>query len=244
MKYIQWLSIGLSLAMVSAAVGLGDRATAQIAPVHLSLRQTIIDFFNRDDAEDRSRGGAGTSRGPGEQSADEPFCILTPGRNETVWHQQPLFVTHGPINRIAVRQKADDRTQPNNPEIWSYLPTTNADRLMVTKIDPLQPGKVYEWLFYDTSGEDLLYRLPFTVMAAGEERNQITTDLAQLETELTEAGDSVEAIAQAQADYFLAKDMPADALQILFAIEQPSADLVALRTETVETICSFRLGRS
>ncbi|MGB3310497.1 MAG: hypothetical protein WBG32_02430 [Nodosilinea sp.] len=244
MKYIQWLSIGLSLAMVSAAVGLGDRATAQTAPVHLSLSQTVIDFFNRDDVEDRSRGGAGTSRGPGEQRASEPFCILTPGRNETIWHQQPLFVTNGPINRIAVRQKADDRTQPDNPEIWSYSPRPDADLLIVAKTDPLQPGNRYEWLFYNSLDDNVIFLLSFTVMPAGEERDQITTDLAQLEAELTQEGASIEAIAQAQADYFLAKDMPADALQILFAVEEPSADLVALRTETVETICSFRLGRS
>lgn len=244
MKYIQWLSIGLSLAMVSVAVGLGNQVAAQTAPAHLSLRQTVIDFFNRDDVEDRSRGGTGTSRGPGEQQADDPFCILTPGRNETIWHQQPLFVTHGPINRIAVRLRANDRTQPNNPEIWGYSPRPDAARLMVAKTDTLQPGNRYEWLFYNSQNDKVIFRLSFTVMADGAERDQIATDLAQLEAELTHEGTSIEAIAKAKADYFLANDMPADALQILFAVEEPSADLVALRTETVETICSFRLGRS
>ncbi|MGP1383500.1 MAG: hypothetical protein ACTS2F_08055 [Thainema sp.] len=240
MKYIQWLSsIGLSLAIVPAAVGLGNQATAQTAPIHLSLRQTMIDFFSRDDAEDRSRGQAGTSRGE-----EESLCILTPGRNEIIWHQQPFFAVQGAINRIEVREPWKDLTQPAPPILGVDRTMPNADGFVLTHFGDmaLQPGTDYEWLFYDTLDDDILYLLPFSVMEAGEERDKIATDLAQLEAELTQEGATTEAIAQAQADYFLARDMPADALQSLFAIEEPSADLVALRTETIETICSFRLG--
>ncbi|TVP65884.1 MAG: hypothetical protein EA342_13330 [Leptolyngbya sp. LCM1.Bin17] len=239
MKYIQSLSIGLGLAIISAAIGFSHQANAQTNPVYLTLRQTLVGFFNRDDVEDQSRGRPGTSRGP--EGIDEPFCILTPGRNETVWHQQPLFVMEGAVTRLALRQEAD-LLESSNPEIWSYSPTPTADRLVMTKTAPLEPGDRYEWLFYDTSDDSILYALPFSVMAVGAERDQIAADLAQLEAELTQAGASREAIAQAQADYFLAKDMPADVLHVLFAVAEPSPELSDLRAETVETICGFLLG--
>lgn len=245
MKYICWISIGLSLVIVPATIGLENQTAAQTAPLHSSLRQTLTDFFNRDgdDVEDRSRGRAGTSRGSRDRLANERLCILTPGRNETIWHQQPLFVMQGLMNRIAVRREAD-LTQPSNPDLWSHSPVPDADRLAIAKTDPLQPGYTYEWLFYETASDTRpTYVLPFSVMAMGAERDRIATDLAQLEAELTQQGASTEAIAQAKANYFLAKDMPADALHILFDMPDPSADLVALRAETVEMICRFPLGR-
>lgn len=241
MMYLRWISIGLSSALITVAVGLGNPTAAQVPPVYLSLRQRVVDFFNRDDVEDRSRGQTGGSRTGLPDDVTVDICILTPGRNEVVWHQQPLLVMQGTPDRMEI-QGGSLRTR-----LWDDAIDPNADWVQA-KVgpEPLQPGDRYHWMFYQrlspSSDPTRVYVLPFQVMAPGPERDQITTDLERLNGELDQAGVNAEAQAQAQADYFMAQDLPADALQVLFSVDSPSPEFATLQAETVETICSFPLG--
>ncbi|MGB3310492.1 MAG: hypothetical protein WA939_19285 [Nodosilinea sp.] len=247
MKQTSWIAIGVGAMAIASTLGvLGPRPTlGQAAPVQLSLRQSLIDFFGRD-TEDRNRGSNGGSRGDGQvaiaTSGDAEFCILTPGRNETVWHQQPLFVMQGAMARLEVRSA----TSGSTTTLWRAPATPNGDNLVLAQFDaaPLEPGSRYALVFLQNqpnySEPVAIYRQNFTVMPAGAARDQIAADLQHIETELAPQG--VEAIAQAKASYLIEKDLPADALHVLFAVQAPSTSLASLRAETTETICRFEIG--
>ncbi|MGG6238393.1 hypothetical protein ACQ4N7_07105 [Nodosilinea sp. AN01ver1] len=78
-------------------------------------------------------------------------------------------------------------------------------------------------------------------MASGEERDRIAADLEQITAELTHEQADAEAIAQAKANYFLKNELLADALQILFTVEDPSAEVVTARNALVTDLCSEEL---
>lgn len=77
-------------------------------------------------------------------------------------------------------------------------------------------------------------------MPNGPERDQITTDLAQLHTDLVAQGANSATIAVAKATYFLDNEMPADALHILFSIGETdlTPTLTTFQTTLIDTICS------
>lgn len=263
-------SLGLG-ALTLAMVGMlakSPRVLAQTVvspphqtPVHavqIGLGQTMVEFFRRD-PEDRNRGSDGTSRGDDwAETADgsEPSrtCILNPGRNDTLWHPQPLFLIQGQVSRMEVKEFQPllrRGIDPPMPVLWSVAPHATGDDLVKAPLDaaPLQPGTRYEWRLYQSSAssndsDQPTYILPFQMMPNGPEHDQITADLAQLHTDLVAQGADGATIAEAKAAYFLDSDMPADALQILFSIDETdlTPDLTTLQTTLIDTICSEEIS--
>lgn len=244
------LTLGLASMLVN-----GPSASAQLEPIQLTPDQPVIEFFRRD-PEDRNRGRDGTSRGDdGVETVDgsEPnrYCILNPGRNDTLWHFQPLFLIQGNVARMEVKEFQPlllRGLNPPPPVLWSATPNAVGGDLVKASLDahPLEPGTRYEWrIFYPTSArsadsDNPTYILPFRVMSNGPERDQITADLAQLHTDLAAQGVAHAAIAEAKAAYFLDHNMPADALQILFSVDETDLTpaLTTLQTTLINTICS------
>ncbi|MBE9137734.1 hypothetical protein IQ254_11110 [Nodosilinea sp. LEGE 07088] len=231
------------VAAISATWGLtsATAAPAQSTSGPGAIIQGIVDFFRDDDVDDRGRGAAGGSR---PAATSMPYCVVNPGKNETLWSLQPLFVLQQGeterVEEIAVRPRGETAI------FWSapVLPAAS-DNQQIYAGPPLQPGVEYEWLFYTTFlGEVYVdFSLSFRVMAEGAERDRITTELAQLQSELaaTAADESEQAIAIAA--YFFDNDLLADALQFLFSVNSPSEDLLATRETLVEAICSQPLAR-
>lgn len=222
--------------------------------IDLSFGQPVVDFFRRD-PEDRNRGSDGTSRGEdGVETADgsEPnrYCILNPGRNDTLWHPQPLFLIQGNVTHMEVKEFQPllrRGIDPPPPLLWSVTPNAAGEDLVKAPFDaaPLEPGTRYEWRIYQTAArsdnsDHPIYILPFRVMPNGPERDQITTDLAQLHTDLVAQGANSATIAVAKATYFLDNEMPADALHILFSIGETdlTPTLTTFQTTLIDTICS------
>ncbi|MFH7243220.1 MAG: hypothetical protein ACHWZW_10255 [Spirulina sp.] len=262
MQPIRPITITASLGLGAVTLGLasilvnGPSAAAQVEPTQLSPDPTIIEFFRRD-PEDRNRGRDGTSRGDGwvetaEGSEAEPSrtCILNPGRNDTLWHLQPLFLIQGRVSRMEVKEFQPflrRRIDPPPLVLWSVAPNAVGDALVKAPFEatPLEPGTRYEWRIYQTSARAEnsglpTYILPFRVMSNGPDRDQITIDLAQLHTDLVAQGANSAAIAEAKATYFLEQDMPADALHILFSVDETDLTpaLTTLQTTLIDTICS------
>lgn len=223
------------------------------ASIQLSLGQTMVDFFRRD-PEDRNRGRDGTSRGDdwgatADSSEANRYCILNPGRNDTIWHPQPLFLIRGNVARMEVREFQAlllRGIDPLPPVLWSVIPNAVGDDLVKAPFEaaPLQPGTRYEWRIYQSSAssddsDHPTYILPFWVMPNGPERVQITADLAQLHTDLVAQGAHSVTIVEAKAAYFLEKEMPADALHILFSVDETDLTpaLTTLQTTLIDTIC-------
>ena len=220
----------------------------------VSFWNSILGWFNNtsDDAPNQQgRGGIGASRGD--------VCLISPADSETLWHQQPLLVfASGSMRAIALREANDPDLLwlTNLPAAPDPLSTLDEASQLESAEDatPIRPflipydgpqlaaGDAYEWLFFifpfreDITPTETLF-IPFEVMAAGAERDRIGVDLAQLQTQLEAEGADPEAIAQARATYFLENDLWGDALQEMFAVSEPSEELMATRDALVGEIC-------
>jgi len=236
MHNISWMYAGLLVVALTGEAGF-SATSVQAQPPAPTLVQRIVDFF-RSDAQDRRRGVISGSR---PVDGGEALCLISPGDSETLWHQQPLVLLQGDVPEIGVQALGDSRAIP-----WTTAPTQTESGLLKASYSgtPLTPGMPYGLLIYQEQPgqtQALTLRIPFRIMPEGEERDRITAELNQLTTNLATNGADAEAIAQSQADYFLANNLPADALQALFAVSSPSEALATARDALVADICSEAL---
>lgn len=211
----------LGLTLSSGGLALASPAQPLVSPTGWRAIFRIL----RDEAEDRRDGRNGGPRPPN-------LCRLTPGQGQVIWHRTPLLLWRGDYI-IGLRPAGQDQVQW--PQETLSLPADVQAAHYAAA--PLPPGQ-YDWLYLDaeTPTQPTLQQ-PFTIMAAGARRDRITTHLAILQARLTQEGASAEASAQARARYFLSQDLPADALQEIFAVSNPSQELLALQETLVQAIC-------
>lgn len=180
------------------------------------------------EAEDNRNGRDGVGR-PGTG-----LCLLSPSQGQTIWHQQPLFVWQG-FSTIGVSVEGDRQTP-----LWKTTADaaiTDVYRAIYTGT-ALEPGESYQWLFFISPEKPAMWS-QFEIMAPAEHA-EIAADLDSLQADLEAQAADGEAIAIARATYFAEKDLVADALQEIFAVEQPSADLMAVQANLVAQYCSDR----
>ena len=79
-------------------------------------------------------------------------------------------------------------------------------------------------------------RISFQVMEAAE-RDRISGELQQLETELVVSGATIEEIILAKANYFAEKDLWSDTLQQLSSLETATGNVIANTQEMISYIC-------
>lgn len=135
-----------------------------------------------------------------------------------IWNRQPRLIwqVDDDIPREVVISELNDR------EIWRQEITANQNSILYEG-QPLQPGKSYRWSL--KSAAALLRTtapITFKVMA-GEKRETITQALQQIEQSLS--NESPEKIALAKANYLIDQNLWSDALQEIFAVENPSSAL-------------------
>jgi hypothetical protein len=188
---------------------------------------------------------------------DGLLCLITPGyaseNGSEIWSDRPLLVWSeqfvGPnvassVATIAVLS-VDEQT-----ELWSQSAKSQrgaasneseSARWTLQEIvyggEALGPGKVYAWVVRDGLNRRIT-SAQFQVMTV-EQQQAIATDLAELEQELTAKDATVEEIALAKADYFASQELWSDMLQVVFAVEDPSQDLVDFRNQIPEQVCSM-----
>ncbi|MBE9140199.1 hypothetical protein IQ254_23870 [Nodosilinea sp. LEGE 07088] len=222
MNNVKWM---LAMAAIAATTGL------TIAPVSLAqpsaptagALQRIRGFLNGGSPK-RGPGGNGGSRG------DAPFCLVNPGQGETLWTEQPLVMAQGRVVRLDLRL-ADE---PNALWSTSVIPGDENWVQVAYDGDPLVPGEQYEWVFYQWRRDRTLgirQRVPFQVMAAGDERDRIAATIEYLQAAPDQS-------LRLQLDYLLGKQLAADALQLLFTAEEPSDTLLEDRQALVAEICA------
>lgn len=177
----------------------------------------------------RRKKGRRGSRGDDEKKF---FCMIAPGplkdpnsikASLKVWGTQPVFLWKGAIKGIEVR---DARSK--NKLMWSQQvePTT---RSIVYQGEDLEPGKAYIWR-ETLADEELPSRQSFRIMKA-EERDSISTELKQLESNLKAKGKKPEEIVLARIDYFVEKQLWSDVLREIYSVENPSPELKELITQ-------------
>lgn len=163
------------------------------------------------------------------------ICPLTPGRLGqvvTVWHERPLFLWRGAVAAIAVRPSGQTTI------LWSQAappPDAHGFRHLPYTGPPLQPGQTYDWLFFSaaTSQSPLLW-VPFQLIPA-DEHAPITAQLQALEAGLGNAAKA--SVAQARLNFFAEHALWADALQELFATDDPAGALTRYRATVYQQGC-------
>jgi hypothetical protein len=155
-------------------------------------------------------------------------CMVSPdapnqenNQLRVVWSTSPRFIWKGKVKKIAVREQ-------NSQSFWNQ--SVEATQSITYTGKPLQPGKTYEWIVNNNTF------VPFQVMET-RQREQITTELKELENQFQTKEDTTEAIAFAKVDYFIKHQLWSDALQQAYSVEKPSPELAAVRQDILTQMC-------
>lgn len=220
-----------------ALLSMGDAGLAQTQeaaenPSSLASGwQRIVAFFAEEN-EDRRRSNNNGSR-PGNG-----VCLISPPHQQVLWHREPLMLWQSTETHIGIRpQGAEDRV------LWRATATasevgvdTYQDIYQASYAGvPLEPEETYEWLFY-INPERPSFWFRFELMGAMDYA-QHAVELGALLAPLAAAEAGAEEIALAKAGYFLDNNLPADALQVVFAVSDPSSELLEAQAALVAEIC-------
>ena len=170
-------------------------------------------------------------------SSRSNICEITPGlvgENNIIYSDRPLFLWQGKAPKVKIYLYTPFSLEIEQEVLWSQTVASNSESIFYTG-EPLQPGQIYDWEIVVDSATNRR-RISFQVMEA-EQRRRITSELAQLETELTISGANTEEITLAQANYFAERDLWSDALQKIYSIESSSADLISQIEDIKQYLC-------
>lgn len=176
-----------------------------------------------------SRGGT-CAVAPGLLAEEKTHSLSTQNKL-TIWHARPMFVWDGKGTQVKVRDHA-------NRTVVLWTQPVGATQQVLYSGEALQRGKFYQWqvLGEAPTGSDRNYWLTFALMPI-EQHDQIKTELETLEQQLHRSGSSKEEVALQKAAYFADRNLWSDALQVLFAVENPSASFLAERRSYVAQLC-------
>ncbi len=165
------------------------------------------------------------------------ICEITPGLlGETyqIYSDRPLFIWQGQVTNLKVNLYSPFSSDTEQEIIWAKAIDDESRNITYTG-EPLQPGKIYDWEIV-TDSQTNRRRVSFQIMDANE-RDILSQELAQLETELTNSGATKEEIILTKAEYFAKKDLWSDSLQQLHSLETISNNAIALNQEITSYIC-------
>ena len=168
-----------------------------------------------------------------------------------VWSDRPTFTWQSPegmITRLEV-QPSDDRHPPLSYPISAedQVRDTPIPTYQLTLEDTLEPGVTYEWRMYRPvpSQPDLEERIPRFVrfeILEGEERDRITTELAQLEETVPENEIGGERATFQRIQFFVGQGLLAEMSQTLLTQPDPSATFEAAIDDILVALCAAPTG--
>ncbi|MDJ0682623.1 MAG: DUF928 domain-containing protein [Xenococcaceae cyanobacterium MO_167.B52] len=170
-------------------------------------------------------------------SSRSNICEITPGllgETNLIYSDRPLFLWQGQVTNLKVNLYSPFSLDTEQEIIWAKAIDDESGNIAYTG-EPLQPGKIYDWEIVTDSPTNRR-RISFQIID-GQERDLISTELAQLETALTTSGATKEEIILAKAQYFAEKDLWSDSLQQLHSLETSSSNAIALDQEMISYIC-------
>lgn len=158
------------------------------------------------------------------------ICMISPdapqGANQPriVWSDRPLFLWEGNAQQVGLIKN-------RQTTLWAKELAPGKQFVSYTG-EPLQPGETYYWVVFEggTKIENTIGNTKFMVMEP-QERQRITNKLTSLEKEQKTKGANEEAIALVKANYFIQRELWADALQQAYSVEKPSAELLKIRQD-------------
>jgi hypothetical protein len=167
-------------------------------------------------------------RGKKPLGARTGICRMSPGLDGKyqVWHNSPLMIW---ANNDAI--EVNLRKRGSQTVFWSLRPKAGDQSIVYPEVLP--PG-LYQWQVVgkDSEVSDRAVWTNFEV-AQGETLGQ---ELQAFESKLPK-GYSAEERTLQRADFFSDRNLGSDALQVLFAIEKPSAAFVQERQAYLKKLC-------
>jgi hypothetical protein len=170
---------------------------------------------------------------------DGRVCMISPGlleQQNVIWSDRPLFVWNAPPEVTMQQLEVIDQTQRL---VWEKS-LAATEQTAQYEGQPLQLGQFYTWRLY-WRVQDAQYSADYTFqLMEADQRNQITADLQSLTRQLPASRSSTEAIISQQVDYLLNRSEPlwSDALQMLYSIENPSAQTTQQIQTWISAACS------
>lgn len=140
-----------------------------------------------------------------------------------IWSLKPLFlwkIKQGDVKRIQLFKPGSDKA------FWDKKIAPGQTSIIYDG-EPLKPGQVYNWRLH----------IPFPVrqrsfqIMGEEKRNQIASELQQIEAKSKQQGTITETIALEKVDLFVNKQMWADALREIYAVTNPSPELKEIQQQ-------------
>jgi hypothetical protein len=193
------------------------QSLTEIKDTYLALSWgDIWDRLRRKKSPAGSRGGGICAIAPaklGDRDAKEEDTQIP----LEVWSDRPLFLWNikgGTAQRIEL-------SRDGNKGILWYQHIERETRAVYDG-KPLEPGQSYVWELFASVPYPVRTRVLFQVMEP-EKRDRISVELTQLEERLK--GASAETIALEKANYFAKEGLWSDALQELYSVPKPSAEL-------------------
>ena len=158
------------------------------------------------------------------------LCPLSPGVvgiNDT-FSDRPLFLWQGGnIQRVELRRPGSEQT------VWEQKVPPGESKI-IYEATPLEIGQTYQWSLYNSAND----YVSFIFRIMGEtQRQEIATELAEIEKALKEQNATPEQIAVAKAEYFGAKRLWSDALREIYLVENPSPALTKTAQEITNRLC-------
>ena len=177
-------------------------------------------------------------------SSRSNICEITPGllgETNLIYSDRPLFLWEGTVPEVEIYLYTPFSLETEQEVYWSQTVASNSNNILYSG-EPLKPGQIYDWEIIVDSATNRR-RIAFQVMKAAE-RDRLSGELAQLETELTNSGATNEEIILAKAKYFAEKDLWSDALQQLFDLETATGNAIANTQEMMSYICQSEPANS
>ena len=170
-------------------------------------------------------------------SSRSNICEITPGllgETNTIYSDRPLFLWQGMASNLEINLYSPFSVDADQELLWTQTVNEESQNVLYTA-EALQPGKIYDWEIIVNSQANRR-RISFRVMDQGE-RDRISGELEQLETDLTISGATKEEIILAKANYFAERDLWSDSLQQLYFLETSSDNDISSSQEMISYIC-------
>lgn len=180
----------------------------------LTLQSVLKKLFGRETQRPISRG---------------QYCLLASSEKYTIYHTRPVFVWAVNLQKIAIAHENSDTP------FWDTNIGNRQKFAFYGGKENLQPGKSYELQGFNNNRPEIIVQ--FKVMNS-QERQGITNELNALEQKVKTEGADKLTVAIARVNYFIDKGLWSDAIQELYSVENPPAELSNKLKDLPEKLCA------
>jgi hypothetical protein len=186
--------------------------------IFTSILNTIVNTFARQEVPLGSRTNT---------------CAITPGlvgKEDLIWNNRPVFAWKGNARQIVLRD------YDTGVVLWEKL-IADGQQYVVYTGESLTPGRIYRWKLISETNSSVEFTFELMSSLA---REKIFQELQALETSLQEQGESLSNISLARSNYFFERNLWSDAIETLYAIDNPSPEIVAALTNISHHFCQAK----